>query len=199
MPRPVALVAPGSTTYGVDFDPKARFVATAGEGGAFVQSTAGELVKTLVAQKLVYSARFSPDGRFLVTADADGAIRLWRVGDWRELPSRARIRPHLLARAAFSADGRFLVAGGHPGWNNRVWRFRDGRVGRGSPRATASQAGSTPTGRPGSSTARTEAWAAEVTSAAPYAFSSSADGRLLVVTPAGRGRESVQDGCTSGC
>ena len=151
VPHPVALVAPGSTTYGVDFDPKARFVATAGEGGAFVQSTAGELVKTLVPQKLVYSARFSPDGRFLVTADADGAIRLWRVGDWRELPSRARIRPHLRARAAFSADGRFLVAGGHPGWNNRVWRFRDGRSDRGSPRATASAAGSTPTGRRGSS------------------------------------------------
>ena len=110
-------------------------------------------------QKLVYSARFSPDGRFLVTAGADGALRLWRVGDWRELPSRARIRPHLLARAAFSADGRFLVAGGHPGWNSG---HPGGTTGcgdsgtaesdGGSPRATASQAGSTPTGQPESST-----------------------------------------------
>ena len=184
LPRPVALVAPGSTTYGVDFDPKARFVATAGGGGAFVQSTAGKPVKTLVPNKLVYSARFSPGGRFLVTAGADGAIRLWRVGDWRELPSRARIRPHLLARAAFSADGRFLVAGGHPGWNNRVWRFRNGKVG---PRLTARDGIAgwiDPDGTARVVDPRTEAWAGRVTRAAPYAFSSSADGRLLVVTPA---------------
>ncbi len=186
VPHPVALVAPGSTTYGVDFDPKARFVATAGEGGAFVQSTAGELVKTLVAQKLVYSARFSPDGRFLVTADADGAIRLWRVGDWRELPSRARIRPHLRARAAFSADGRFLVAGGHPGWKNRVWRFRDGRIGRRLTTRDSVGGWIEPDGTARVVAARTEAWATKVTRSAPYSFSSSTDGRLLVVTPQGQ-------------
>ena len=47
-------------------------------------------------------------------------VRLWRVAGWRELASRARVRPYLQARAAFSDDGRFLVAGGYPGWGNRV-------------------------------------------------------------------------------
>ena len=197
VPHPVALVAPGSTTYGVDFDPKARFVATAGEGGAFVQSTAGELVKTLVPQKLVYSARFSPDGRFLVTADADGAIRLWRVGDWRELPSRARIRPHLRARAAFSADGRFLVAGGHPGWNNRVWRFRDGRVG---PRLTARDGIAgwiDPDGTARVVDPRTEAWAGRRHARGALRLQLECGRPPPRRHPGRRGRESVQDDCTT--
>jgi WD40 repeat protein len=128
-PKPTVLVPVGRTTYGVDFSPDRQLVATAGGGGAYVWSTAGKPVATLVPKKLVYSARFSPDGRFVVTAGADGAIRVWRVGDWRQLPGRVRILAHHLARAAVTRDGRFLVAGGYPGWPNRVWRFRDGRVG----------------------------------------------------------------------
>ena len=84
----------------------------------------GGTAKTLVPRKLVTSVRFSPDGRFVVAATADGRVRLWRVAGWRELASRARVRPYLQARAAFSDDGRFLVAGGYPGWGNRVLALR---------------------------------------------------------------------------
>ena len=118
----------GRTVFGVAFSPDGRLVAAAGRGGAVVRSTTGQPVAMLLPRQRVYSARFSPHGRFLVTAGADGAIRVWRVSGWRELPGGARILPGLLARAAFTADGRFLVAGGHPGWPNRVWRFRDGRI-----------------------------------------------------------------------
>ncbi len=179
-PKPAVLVAPKRTTYGVDFSPDAPLVATAGQGGAVVRSTTGKLVTTLVAQKLVYSARFSSDGHFLVTADVDGAIRLWRVRDWRELPSRARILPGLLARAAFSADDRYLVAGGHPGWPNRVWRFRDGRIGL-RPQGVAGWID--PDGTARVVDARTAAWAARVTEDAPFRFASSPDGRLFAVMP----------------
>ncbi len=181
-PKPTVLVAPGRKTYGVDFSPDGRLVATAGGDGAFVRSTTGRLVATLITGKLVYSARFSSDGRFLVTAGADGAIRLWRVRGWRELPSRARASfPRLLARAAFSADDRFLVVGGHPGWPNRVWRFRDGRVG---PRLTAPadpRGWIEPDGTARVVDARTAAWAAGVTESAPFAFASSAGARRLAV------------------
>jgi WD40 repeat protein len=132
-PKPVVLVPPGRTTYGVDFSPDGRFVAVAGGGGSRVLTVTGRPVATLEPTKLVYSARFSSDGKHVVTAGADGSVRVWRVGDWRPLPVRLRVRAHLLARAAFTADGRFIVAGGYPGWGNSVWRFGDGRVG---PRVT---------------------------------------------------------------
>jgi WD40 repeat protein len=130
-PQPTVLVPPGSTTFGVTFSPHGKLVATAGSDGAFVRSAAtGRLVHTLIPQGVVYSAAFGPHGKEIVTAEADGAIRLWRVRGWKELPSRARILPRHGARAAVTADGRFLVAGGHPGWPNKVWRYRDGRIGR---------------------------------------------------------------------
>jgi WD40 repeat protein len=143
-------------------------------------------VATLISRKLVYSSRFSTDGRFLATADAGGAVRLWRVRGWRELPSGAHILPGLLARAAFSADGRFLVAGGHPGWPNRVWDFREGRI-------EPSRGGVTgwidPDGTARVVDARTAAWAGRVTDAALSGFATSPDGRLLVVT---RGSEATR-------
>lgn len=182
-PKPAVLVAAGRTTYGVDFSPDGRLVATAGQGGAFVRSTAGRLVTTLVPRKLVYSARFSSDGRFLVTAGADGAVRLWRVHDWQELPIRARIRPRLLARAAFSADDRYLVAGGHPGWPNRVWRFQNGRLGQRLTGRDGIGGWIDPDGTARVVDARTAAWAGRVIQNSPFDFASSPDGGRLAVTP----------------
>ena len=182
-PKPTVLVAPGRKTYGVDFSPDGRLVATAGGDGAFVRSTTGRLVATLITGKLVYSARFSSDSRFLVTAGADGAVRLWRVRGWRELPSRARASfPRLLARAAFSADDRFLVVGGHPGWPNRVWRFREGRVGPRLTRPGDPRGWIEPDGTARVVDAGTAAWTAGVTESAPFAFASSAGARRLAVS-----------------
>jgi WD40 repeat protein len=128
-PKPVVLVPKGRTVYGVDFSPDGRFVVTAGRGGSHVLSITGKPVATLDPQKRVFSARFSKDGGYVVTAGADGSVRIWRTSDWNALPVRLRIRAHKDARAAFTSDGRFLVAGGYPGWPNKVWRFANGRVG----------------------------------------------------------------------
>ena len=184
-PRPTVLVPNGRTTYGVDFSPDGRFVATAGTDGAVVRSTAtGQRVATLVPRKLVYSATFSRDGDELVTSGADGAVRLWRVEGWHELASGARVLPRLLARAAFTSDGRFLVAGGHPGWPNKIWRLRNGRVGRQLTARDGVQGWIDPDGTARVVDTRTASSATRLADEAPLTSASSADGRLVLV-PAG--------------
>src|SRR5262245_14064679 len=177
-PSPTVLVPPGKTTYGVKFSPDGELVASAGGGGARVSETAsGKVVATLVPRGLVYSAAFSPDGLEVVTSSADGAVRLWRVNGWRELPSRARILPHLNARAAFSRDGRFLVAGGHPGWPNRIWHVHNGRIG---PQVTKGIGGwIDPDGSARVVDARTAAAAARIAQEDPLSAASGPNGKLV--------------------
>jgi len=127
-PKPIQLWPRKRTVYSVDFDPNGRYIAVAGGGGSRVLTVTGGPVANLDPQKRVISARFSPDGKYVATAGANGAVRVWRAGDWHALGA-VRIIAHHLARAAFAADGRYLVAGGYPGWPNRVWRFEDGRIG----------------------------------------------------------------------
>jgi WD40 repeat protein len=179
-PKPIPLYTRFRTVYGVDFSPNGRLVAAAGRGGVRVSSVTGQTVATLLPPTLVYSAKFSPDGRFLVTAGADGAVRVWRVAGWRELPSRARIFPEVLARAAFSADGRFLVAGGYPGWPNRVWRVEDGRVTRQVTGRDGLGGWIEPDGTARVVGADTVASAARLALESPYGFASGRTGRLSV-------------------
>ena len=185
-PKPTVLVPRGRTVYGVDFSPDGRFVATAGQGGARVVPIGGGTAKTLVPRKLVTSVRFSPDGRFVVAATADGRVRVWRVAGWRELASRARVRPYLQARAAFSDDGRFLVAGGYPGWGNRVWRFDAGRVGRELTKRDGVGGWIELDGSARVVDAQTAASAARLAPRRPCTFTTSRTGRLSVAGGAGR-------------
>jgi WD40 repeat protein len=177
-PKPTVLVPKGRTVYGVDFSPSGQLVAIAGKG-ARVTSVTGQTVATLVPRKAVTSARFSPKGRFVVVAMGDGRVRLWRVSDWSELPSRARAQGNL-ARAAVAKDGRFLVAGGYPGWPNRVWRFANGRIGRELTKRDDVGGWIEPNGTARVVDAQTYASAARLARHAPYSFASSVSGKVFV-------------------
>jgi WD40 repeat protein len=181
LPKPTPLFRRGLTVYGVDFSPNGRLVAAAGRGGVRVSTDTGRELTTLLPRTLVYSARFSRDGRFLVTAGADGAVRVWRVGEWREAASEVRILPNLVARASFTDDGRFLVAGGYPGWPNRVWRFEEGRVGQQLTKRDGLGGWIEPDATARVVNAETAASAARLASAYPYSFTTSRDGTLAVV------------------
>ena len=177
-PKPTVLAPDGRTVYGVDFSPTGQLVATAGDG-ARVTSVTGQAVATLVPRKTVTSARFSPDGRFVVAAMGDGRVRVWRVSDWTELPSRARAVGNL-ARAALTKDGQFLVTGGYPGWPNRVWRFANGRIGRELTKRDDDGGWIEPNGTARVVDAKTYASAARLARHAPYSFASSVSGKVFV-------------------
>jgi WD40 repeat protein len=140
----------------------------------------GQPVATLDRQKRVWSARFSGDGRYVVTAGADGSIRVWRTRDWRALPERRRVRAHLRARAAFTADGRFLVAGGFPGWPNKVWRFTNGHIGPRVTRQDGLGGWIEPDGSARVVDAASAASAARLAQDIPYTFATGPSGRLFV-------------------
>ena len=177
-PKPTVLVPAGQTVYGVDFSPSGQLVATAGDG-ARVTSVTGQTVATLIPRKTVTSARFSWDGRFVVAAMGDGRVRIWRVSDWSELPSRARAIGSM-ARAALTKDGRFLVTGGYPGWPNRVWRFANGRTGRELTGRDDVGGWIEPNGTARVVDAKTYASAARLASKAPFSFASSPSGTIFV-------------------
>ncbi len=178
-PKPTVLVPAGWTVYGVDFSPSGQLVVTAGKSGARVTSVTGQTVATLVPRKTVTSARFSPNGHFVVAAMGDGRVRVWRVSDWSELPSRARAMGSL-ARAALTKDGRFLVTGGYPGWPNRVWRFTNGRIGRELTKRDGVGGWIEPNGTARVVDAKTYASAARLARDAPYSFASSVSGKVFV-------------------
>jgi WD40 repeat protein len=59
---------------------------------------------------------FSPDGRFLATASADGRVRVWDTGSWRQAgPDLSPDPPHRVgdegfAQLVFTSDSRALLA-----------------------------------------------------------------------------------------
>jgi hypothetical protein len=108
-----------------------------------------------------------------------GRVRVWRVSDWSELPSRARARGDL-ARAGVTKDGRFLVTGGYPGWPNRVWRFSNDRIGRELTGRDYVGGWIEPDGTARVVDTQTYASAARLARQAPYSFASSPSGKIFV-------------------
>ncbi|WP_238430829.1 WD40 repeat domain-containing serine/threonine protein kinase [Frankia nepalensis] len=72
----------------------------------------------------VLSVAFAPDGATLATTSADGAVRLWSVGDAGAVAFGAPLRGHegRVLAAAFSPDGRVLATGGGD-HTARLWRL----------------------------------------------------------------------------
>ena len=68
---------------------------------------------------LVHTLSWSPDGAMLASADADGAIVLWRVADWRPLVTLSGHTQHIW-KVCWDRDGQRLLSVGHDG-TVRIW------------------------------------------------------------------------------
>src|SRR6185436_13782723 len=68
---------------------------------------------------LVHTLAWSPDGAMLASADADGAIVLWRVADWRPLATLSGHTQHIW-KVCWDRDGQRLLSVGHDG-TVRIW------------------------------------------------------------------------------
>ena len=74
----------------------------------------------------IWSMALSFDGRLLATGDADGAVKLWQTGDWRQIRTLKGQNEHLHG-LAFSPDGQRLASGDING-TICVWNVPTGKL-----------------------------------------------------------------------
>lgn len=65
-------------------------------------------------KKPVNSITFSPDGKILAGGYADGNVKLWESGSWKQIKSLIR-HPYAITSVAFSPDGNILACGADSG------------------------------------------------------------------------------------
>lgn len=105
------------------FLPGGLIAATATDGRIELTDAAGSVRRTMIHPGGASPLAASPDGALLASGGYDGAVRIWRVADGRQL---AALTGHggTVWSIAWSPDGRWLASAGEDKLI-RIWRAAD--------------------------------------------------------------------------
>jgi WD40 repeat protein/transcriptional regulator with XRE-family HTH domain len=113
---PTVLAAAGELIESVVFSPDGRYVAGTSDDGSIPVYEVGaagalRLLRTLHIDGLAFGVAFSPDSTTVAVTGADYRVRLFGVGDGREVASLKGFSNYAYA-VSFSPDGKTLAAAG---------------------------------------------------------------------------------------